>query len=406
MASTINLNCPRCTKDLEIDGGFAGGVCRCADCDCLIAVPRRGSQKAEMIRPAKPGEVAAIRKQAQADAKGESATQDWPGEDEFIAEEDDLLADDRSDVHGETYITESGRSVKVDTANVPTANLARARRLTSAAVVLITLGVIALLAVGGWFTIQAIKQPKTPKQSITTETVVQIFPYAPHRNPMTLDKPNAMGMSLRDPCVLMININSDQADLHAELTTQLSHGLSLDGSSAHVLVAYRANGRSLFMTNEPVPLNEITAKQVTDFLRPLRPGDGRADALIKDALETLEEKPDQLTTAVVWLQVGNPDPSDLTAIADLLADQPDRRVDVLLIKASGLMGTEDALASNPGEVQSLSGIKLDRWLPFAVPAEGNEEENPDVSRSPDSDPTPTTTTKFLGGLQNSGLAHR
>lgn len=35
----INLTCPSCTAELEIDDGFRGGVCRCFDCGTLMTVP-------------------------------------------------------------------------------------------------------------------------------------------------------------------------------------------------------------------------------------------------------------------------------------------------------------------------------------------------------------------------------
>ncbi len=38
----IELECPQCRTVLELDAGFAGGVCRCASCGALIDVPTRG----------------------------------------------------------------------------------------------------------------------------------------------------------------------------------------------------------------------------------------------------------------------------------------------------------------------------------------------------------------------------
>lgn len=37
---TLDLDCPSCGETLELDAGFAGGVCRCSNCGTLMTVPR------------------------------------------------------------------------------------------------------------------------------------------------------------------------------------------------------------------------------------------------------------------------------------------------------------------------------------------------------------------------------
>lgn len=59
----IKINCPQCNEQLEVDVGFAGGICRCFECGTLMTVPARTGGKAEQLkrsarpaRPARPGE--------------------------------------------------------------------------------------------------------------------------------------------------------------------------------------------------------------------------------------------------------------------------------------------------------------------------------------------------------------
>ena len=35
----LQVRCPRCKDELELDPGFAGGVCRCSSCGALMTVP-------------------------------------------------------------------------------------------------------------------------------------------------------------------------------------------------------------------------------------------------------------------------------------------------------------------------------------------------------------------------------
>lgn len=44
----IDLECPNCHESLELDAGFAGGVCRCANCGTLMTVPENAGEKAEI----------------------------------------------------------------------------------------------------------------------------------------------------------------------------------------------------------------------------------------------------------------------------------------------------------------------------------------------------------------------
>ncbi len=54
---TINLPCPGCHTVLELDAGFAGGVCRCSNCGILMTVPidHKHEQAVKYSRPGAPG---------------------------------------------------------------------------------------------------------------------------------------------------------------------------------------------------------------------------------------------------------------------------------------------------------------------------------------------------------------
>jgi hypothetical protein len=55
----VIVQCYHCSKILELDEGFRGGVCRCSDCGSLLQVPKaaNASANAERARPAAPGAV-------------------------------------------------------------------------------------------------------------------------------------------------------------------------------------------------------------------------------------------------------------------------------------------------------------------------------------------------------------
>ncbi len=75
----IELECPSCGQLLELDAGFAGGVCRCSDCGTLMTVPKHPDREdaAPAPRPDSPLAVTPIAKRAPVAAgTGQSLTKD------------------------------------------------------------------------------------------------------------------------------------------------------------------------------------------------------------------------------------------------------------------------------------------------------------------------------------------
>jgi len=51
----IRIHCPGCERTLEVDEGFAGGVCRCSECGTMMTVPESRSARAQRVeRPPRP----------------------------------------------------------------------------------------------------------------------------------------------------------------------------------------------------------------------------------------------------------------------------------------------------------------------------------------------------------------
>lgn len=57
---TLELECPSCSELLELDVGFAGGVCRCSNCGTLMTVPdEAGAGPESLSRPDRPEDPSA-----------------------------------------------------------------------------------------------------------------------------------------------------------------------------------------------------------------------------------------------------------------------------------------------------------------------------------------------------------
>ena len=101
---SIELNCPGCETLLELDAGFAGGVCRCSTCATLMTVPAETGAAApeRLLRPESP------------DAP--TPRPETPGEAAPAAAEPAGVT---------TYTTDTGQTVRVDEGKIPMAEMKR-----------------------------------------------------------------------------------------------------------------------------------------------------------------------------------------------------------------------------------------------------------------------------------------
>ncbi|MCC5828276.1 MAG: hypothetical protein JJU36_02400 [Phycisphaeraceae bacterium] len=76
---SIHLQCPHCSALMELDAGFAGGVCRCFECGTLMTVPADPNQESpEMLvrqaRPERPDAPASAARSESPGARGDVAS--------------------------------------------------------------------------------------------------------------------------------------------------------------------------------------------------------------------------------------------------------------------------------------------------------------------------------------------
>src|SRR5690606_20021588 len=129
----IELECPGCEVNLQLDAGFAGGVCRCFSCGTLMTVPAdaSGDRPERLIRPARPGEAPAQRVKRPA-RPGRPARPAAPGSPPPAEE---AVPEPADEGEHEVYTTESGRTVRISTRQrIPTATKRRVARWMTYAV--------------------------------------------------------------------------------------------------------------------------------------------------------------------------------------------------------------------------------------------------------------------------------
>ena len=183
---------------LSIDRGFAGGVCCCANCGKLIAVPSDpASQSAEvLVRPQRP------RRLDRPDVPGGPG---GPGEPAAAKAATPTPPVSRAPADDQTlYTTESGRTVRVDTARVPVAR--RKKQAIRMAVVVGFWLVMASVIAGVVAAVLVMGDSSTGPAPVSAQDAHRrALGFDPDTNPFMSERLNFLGLGVRNNVVLAID---------------------------------------------------------------------------------------------------------------------------------------------------------------------------------------------------------
>jgi len=312
---TLELECPSCSELLELDRGFAGGVCRCFNCGTMMTVPNNPSrEKAEkLVRPDAPGAPAAQaseRPEAPArpdsptaqssDERPEAPAQEPPQDEAAPAEPESQQPESQEPATTEEpapqaaaapagdYVTESGKTVHVDsTTAVPTA---RKRRMGVRAITLSVVILLMLLVVGGTVGAVVLVINSTGGEDLTESRYEDVFGYDPDVNPFTLDRPNVLGLPLSDDAVIVLD--TSRSPWLPTVVDGLIRGLKPVASGDRVAIALAKEGAPTLLPGEAKGWSDELAKQAVEQLREMRPV-GRAE-LPPAVQAAVEREPGQI----------------------------------------------------------------------------------------------------------------
>ena len=312
----IELTCPQCDSDLEIDEGFRGGVCRCFKCGSLLTVPaeRDGRTAEQLARPeAPPG-----------------AAPPSPG----------------------AYRTSSGRTVELSDAQLSQAPTARGRRMgirigTMAVVGLLIAAVFAAV-IYGFVTLLGNRADVDPASARIEE-----FGYDPGVNPFTLDKPNFMGIAVRSPVVFMADSSAAMRNHLALVKQAMIAGVASLRPEQKVQVAFWNESGPVVYPDEPTAAGQINKDELVRKLDEVYSGGGVAGS--PTFTRALRGEPAQ----VILVARQMPLEYEIKSILQQI-DDADARLDVLLIDSDNAaikQGAEDS----GGTYVELPATQLAAW---------------------------------------------
>ena len=180
----IELDCPGCNQQLELDAGFAGSVCRCFACGMLMTVPKDSAldQAEALQRPESPElPVESV----------QSARPEFPTE----------------AASPTVYATASGKTIRIsDLASIPVARQKRVvvRATTATLFIALTAALVGLCVFVGILLLRSSFSSPVAIQN-PTDAALEELGYDPQVNPFRLDHPNLLGLPFQDQTVILID---------------------------------------------------------------------------------------------------------------------------------------------------------------------------------------------------------
>ena len=313
-AALIEVQCPGCEAVLELDPGFAGGVCRCADCGTLPTVPSADAPQAERVeRPDRPEA-------------------------------------------GPEYRTASGRSVQIaDFARIPLAPVKRkaVRAVTGTVFFLIVGSLLVLAAVAVY---QVVSEPSA--EQVAAATYVETFTFDPQRNPLEIEAPNLFGLPLANEVAVIYDTTSISTDQRNTVNALLLDGLRRVAPAVRVSVALALPEG---VTEPLVPtraLNGDPTDNTAEHLRDIPANTEATGSLLRAVAEAADRGP-----GVMILVTARPIADDEAEALLNLIDPGATRIDAVLLDTDSF-GLEDATRTTGGHFVTLDtdAARLN-WLP-------------------------------------------
>ena len=294
---TIDLECPSCSEMLELDAGFAGGVCRCSNCGTLMTVPLDAGRAAEQLSRPEPAGAASHAGEASTGSRGGSSTRARPssrarksskkGKGKGKGKSDKPTP--QPDIVPGEYRTTSGKVVRLDeSAKIPMAQSKKKQiQLATAgiffAVVLAITG-LAIYVIAGMFGDDSDDQQQQDNAG-PQETGPK---YDRDANPYTLKFANLAGLPLKGKVAVVIeNPGAENSFFRGTVNSVIVGGLKgRTGSASLSFFSATPGPPAAYNSGNAKAVSSIDTAKLQAWLKaqPLGSGSTDFDAAVKRAM--------------------------------------------------------------------------------------------------------------------------
>ena len=353
---TLDIECPSCGEMLELDAGFAGGVCRCSSCGTLMTVPSDAGKAETLSRPSSSASVGA-------GGLSSMGTPD-PGPRRRSGGKRGKAKKGRrisTTIEAGEYRTSSGKVIRLEeTTRVPMAEGKRKQIRAATTIVFfsIVLAVVALAVVG---IVAMMGGPDGPGGGPGGG-----IEFDPAKNPYELEFANVAGLPLSGDVVLVVEASEYSGEWMPQAADIIKDGLAKPGKDVTVSLIASTDAKPRAFARNPVGLKSIDPAKLGKWFDEL-PAKGEADvaAGIKAALEG--------SAGTLILVIGYADTTDVEAWDALVAGKEDLVVHTFVVgndsaELQGWMGSREG-----SEAVVLSGSDIEALKEMAGDSSDEEE---------------------------------
>jgi hypothetical protein len=349
-ADMIELECPSCSEQLELDVGFAGGVCRCSGCGTLMTVPTRtGRGKAEVLtRPDRPDAPGGGVNRAEAPGRPET-----PGAAVPHRASDDLAA-----AAQQTFVTSTGRVVTVNVgAHIPTAAKRKRTAVRVVTVVVFCTVVLAVLAACVFAIIMLSKSATGgdgSNMADPTQQALHLFTFDPLANPLQLEHPNVLGLPMSSKTAIVFDMHGADTTSRDLAAKSLAGGLKHPAVRFNVVVVGTDADKPAMFNRGATSLSSLNTDQLAQFLAALAPKQNQLGPAITLALA---ENPERL----IIVTANRLASGDMGPIEDAVATRPSLLIDAVALNRADALPLQDLVRSRDGTYIVLSTSRMQSW---------------------------------------------
>ncbi|MDX1681777.1 MAG: hypothetical protein R3336_01540 [Phycisphaeraceae bacterium] len=255
----IELACPGCGEMLEIDAGFAGGVCRCYSCGTLMTVPDDPAQgSAEQLRRPDRPEGPSGGRPERPSAPGEA-----PQKPAATPSDEEPTVDLQSE---QVFLTSSGKAIRIHASDVPVAQAKR--KVVKGTVWLLFIGMIVFViamvvaAVG-----IVLHTGEPPVEDPDDKPPIVEFSHEVQSNPFMVDKATLMDFSLAANTAIVVEADDDANPWLGLLKDAIRAAAEAGGEDLILQAVFAREGEAVAVPAVPAAMDESGYQMLDEKLR-------------------------------------------------------------------------------------------------------------------------------------------
>lgn len=359
---TLDLECPSCGEMLELDAGFAGGVCRCSNCGTLMTVPKDAG-KAEQLSSSSDGMSSRDDGMGRGGSSRRSAGRSQPAGGRGAAQT----------IEAGEYRTASGKVIRLEqSVKVPMAK--GKQKKIRAATTIVFFGVVLGVVVAAGFAISMIVGGggSGAQQAGGGENggeVIETGPtYDATANPYTRGFTNVAGIPVSGKVAVVFESSSNSEDWLVDIADLVVGGLKISGDKPASAALFMATGDKPGVFGSAGFANSagLDRAGVKQWAGSFEAGlTVNHDAAIGQALSA---KPD-----IMVLVLGGAYPEDVDRWEALAKNHPGVLIHAVMVESSSSALTQWLFDREGSIVASVSGYDVEDWQEEAAWGGGDEE---------------------------------